>query len=121
MSLRLPSHVKLETEIVTADESITIAPLLFISLVENAFKHGVSPVLPSHISIRITMTGANELECRVENSNFPKPEADKSGSGIGLNNLRKRLELIYPSAFELNIEENGERYISTLTLKTGSD
>ncbi len=121
MSLRLPSHVKLDTEILNADESITIAPLLFISLVENAFKHGVSPVLPSYISIRISMTGANELECRVENSNFPKPEADKSGSGIGLINLRKRLELIYPSAFELTIEEIGEKYVSTLTLKTGSE
>ena len=117
MSLRLPSHVKLETEIMTADEGITIAPLLFISLVENAFKHGVSPTEASHISIRITMAGAKELECRVENSNFPKPEADKSGSGIGLSNLRKRLELIYPSVSELNIEENSESYISTLNLK----
>ena len=117
MSLRLPLHVKLETEIMTADEGITIAPLLFISLVENAFKHGVSPTEASHISIRITMAGAKELECRVENSNFPKPEADKSGSGIGLSNLRKRLELIYPSVSELNIEENSESYISTLNLK----
>lgn len=117
MSLRLPSHVKLNTEITNADEGITIAPLLFISLVENAFKHGVSPVLPSYISIRISMVAANELECRVENSNFPKPEDDKSGSGIGLNNLRRRLELIYPSAFELRVEENEENYISALTLK----
>lgn len=117
MSLRLPSHVKLNTEITNADEGITIAPLLFISLVENAFKHGVSPVLPSYISIRISMVAANELECRVENSNFPKPEDDKSGSGIGLNNLRRRLELIYPAAFELSVEENEESYISTLNLK----
>lgn len=117
MNLRLPDHVKLETEIVTPDEGITIAPLLFISLVENAFKHGVSPVLPSRISIRISMPQANELVCRVENSNFPKPDADKSGSGIGLNNLRKRLELIYPSSFELSVEENNESYVSTLNLK----
>ncbi|MDO9255485.1 MAG: histidine kinase [Bacteroidales bacterium] len=119
MSLRLPSHVKLETEIMSAAESITIAPLLFISLVENAFKHGVSPTEASHISVRISMTGVNELECRVENSNFPKPEADKSGSGIGLNNLRKRLELIYPGSFKLNVEEKGESYISTLTINIG--
>jgi len=103
MSLRLPTHVKLETEMMNADESITIAPLLFISLVENAFKHGVSPVLPSHISIRISMTVDNELECRVENSNFPKPEADKSGSGIGLNNVKRRLELLYPGKHQLKI------------------
>jgi LytS/YehU family sensor histidine kinase len=117
MSLRLPPHVKLETDIITADEGISIAPLLFISLVENAFKHGVSPTEASHISIRISMTGTSDLECRVENSNFPKPEEDKSGSGIGLNNLRKRLELIYPSGFELKIEENTESYVSTLNLK----
>jgi sensor histidine kinase YesM len=117
MSLRLPEHVKLETEIMKADESITIAPLLFISLVENAFKHGVSPTDASHISIRILMANANELECRVENSNFPKSDTDKSGSGIGLVNLRKRLELIYPSAFELKTEENSDSYISTLNLK----
>jgi len=117
MSLRLPSHVALETEIIKPDDGIEIAPLLFISLVENAFKHGVSPTLPSFISIRVYMKGPDELECRVENSNYPKPETDKSGSGIGLTNLRKRLELLYPSAFELRTEEKGERYISTLNLK----
>jgi len=116
MSLRLPSHVALKTDLMKADESITIAPLLFISLIENAFKHGVSPTLPSHISISISMPGTNKLACRVENSNFPKPESDQSGSGIGLNNLRKRLELIYPDAFELISEEKGENYISILNL-----
>lgn len=117
MSLRLPSHVTLETDILKPDESTEIAPLLFISLVENAFKHGVSPTLPSSISIRIQMNSLNELECRVENSNFPKPAEDISGSGIGLTNLRKRLELIYPTAFQLEAEEKKESYISTLNLK----
>ena len=117
MSLRLPSNVILKTEIMKVDEDIAIAPLLFISLVENAFKHGVSPDQPSHISIRISMPRQNEVECRVENSNFPKPESDKSGSGIGLSNLSRRLELLYPSAFEIRTEDKGESYISTLTLK----
>jgi sensor histidine kinase YesM len=117
MSLRLPPHVKLETDIMKPNEDIEIAPLLFISLVENAFKHGVSPDLLSHITIQIHMSREDELECRVENSNFPKPETDKSGSGIGLNNLRKRLELTYPSAFELSYINKGESYVSTLRLK----
>jgi sensor histidine kinase YesM len=117
MSLRLPSHVILQTDIMKADETTEIAPLLFISLVENAFKHGISPTLPSVISIRIQMKSLNELECCVENSKFPKPEEDIIGSGIGLNNLRKRLELIYPSAFNLEVEEKGESYVSILTLK----
>lgn len=117
MSLRLPSHVRLETKILQENEGIAIAPLLFISLVENAFKHGISPTLPSHITIKISMQKGDLLECRVENSNFPKAETDKSGSGIGLVNLRKRLELLYPSAFELMVEDNGTVYISTLSIK----
>jgi len=117
MRLRLPSHVKLETDIIKADEGILIAPLLFISLVENAFKHGVSPTLPSHISVEIKIIGSNELECKVVNSNFPKPPTDKSGSGIGLKNLRKRLELSYPDNFQLTTEEQGDDFVSVLKLK----
>jgi hypothetical protein len=117
MSLRLPSNVQLETEIMKADEGITIAPLLFISLVENAFKHGVSPTQPSFISIRIKMSAENELECRVENSNYPKPESDKSGSGIGLINLRRRLDLAYPAAYDLYTQNKGESFVTSLHLK----
>jgi LytS/YehU family sensor histidine kinase len=117
MSLRLPPHVQLETQIVQPPESIEIAPLLFISIVENAFKHGVSPTFPSRILIQISLQRGEELECHVENSNFPKNETDKSGSGIGLNNLRKRLELLYPSAFELTFKEDETTYYSTLRIK----
>lgn len=117
MSLRLPSHVTLETDIMKADEGIVIAPLLFISLIENAFKHGVSPNLPSRILIRIETDQKGELSCFVENSNFPKPDNDKSGSGIGLNNLKKRLELLYPGKFELKIVDSGETFVSSLKLK----
>ncbi len=117
MSLRLPEHIKLETDITTATEGVTIAPLLFISLVENAFKHGVSPTELSHISIRIQMPQSNTVECRVENSNFPKTESDKSGSGIGITNLEKRLDLLYPGAFSLINEEVGDKYISFLKIR----
>jgi two-component system, LytTR family, sensor histidine kinase AlgZ len=121
MSLRLPAHVTLETDITQATEGTAIAPLLFMSLVENSFKHGISPTQPSNISIRISMSGTNKVQCQVENSNFPKPESDKSGSGIGLNNLRKRLELLYPSAYELSFEDKDSTYISRLTLNLNQD
>ena len=116
MSLRLHSHVSLETKISAETGDLEIAPLLFISLVENAFKHGVSPDKPSYISVNIKMTDSTHLVCRVENSNFPKNKADKSGSGIGLANLRKRLALLYPTTHELKIEDKGECYISELSL-----
>ncbi|MBK7030129.1 MAG: histidine kinase [Bacteroidales bacterium] len=117
MSLRLPSHVKLETNISASEEDLEIAPLLFISLVENAFKHGVSPTEPSLIKIEITNSRQNEIVCIVRNSNFPKTESDRSGSGIGLVNLKKRLDLIYQGAYDLSNEINGEQYIATLSLK----
>jgi sensor histidine kinase YesM len=60
------------------------------------------------------------VQCHVENSNFPKPESDKSGSGIGLNNLRKRLELLYPSAYKLSINDRGSTHISALILELGT-
>ena len=79
-----------------------IAPMLFITLVENAFKHGISPVEPSfiHIDFRQDDTG-ERINCSIQNSYFPKDKTDQSGSGIGLDNLHRRLELLYLKEFEL--------------------
>ena len=77
-----------------------IAPLLFISMIENAYKHGISATQQSDISFEMKIE-ENELFFTSKNSNFPKSGSDKSGSGIGLNNLRKRLDLIYPKKYEL--------------------
>lgn len=77
-----------------------IAPLLFIPMIENAYKHGISATQQSDIFFEMKVVG-DELFFTSKNSNFPKNRSDKSGSGIGLNNLRKRLELIYPKKYEL--------------------
>ena len=95
-----------------------IAPLLFISLIENAFKHGVSNNLPSFIRICITYD-KTEVHCRIENSYFPKNGQDKSGSGIGLVNLEKRLELIYPESYSFRHGQEGDTYIADLQIQTG--
>ena len=66
---------------------------------ENAFKHGVSNDKPSHIVIDLHEIDS-QLICRIENSCFPKTaESDRSGSGIGLQNLSRRLEMIYPGRY----------------------
>lgn len=78
-----------------------IAPLLFIAMIENAYKHGVSSTKASVISFELTIKD-NELLFYSENSNFPKTEADKSGSGIGLENLKKRLDLLYAGKYKLD-------------------
>lgn len=119
MRIRLPEHVSLDLQISGQEnEGGMIAPLLFISLIENAFKHGVSNNLPSFIRICITY-GKMEVHCRIENSYFPKNGQDKSGSGIGLVNLEKRLELIYPESYSFRHEQEGDTYIADLQIQTG--
>lgn len=117
MRIRLPRHVRLRVELPEGASETPVAPLLFISLVENAFKHGVSNDRPSHIFISIREQ-ESELIGEIENSCFPKSaETDRSGSGIGLKNLVKRLEMIYPGRHGFTFGQSGETYRARLSLK----
>lgn len=116
MSLRLAHNVKLDVSIPESTEGINIAPLLFIALIENAFKHGTSPTEESFIRIYITLKGKDEITCTIQNSYFPKKDNDRSGSGIGISNLRKRLQLLYPSRHILKAGKDGNTYNTTLTI-----
>ncbi|MDB5273921.1 MAG: histidine kinase [Chitinophagaceae bacterium] len=91
MKMRIPKHVKLNYHFPTHYRDVEVLHLLFISLVENAFKHGVSSQ-ESFIDIQCEVSDA-QLTFHVKNSNYPKHESDRSGSGIGMGNLRKRIEL----------------------------
>jgi len=115
MRIRMPEHVDLQTNIQIELPDVQIAPLLFISPVENAFKHGVSNSRPSFVHIEITANG-KQIKCLIRNSLFPKDKQDKSGSGIGLTNLKKRLDLLYPENYELTCEQSDEVYSCALTL-----
>ncbi|MDP4202267.1 MAG: histidine kinase [Bacteroidota bacterium] len=117
MSLRLSDQVKLATEFNIESGNDRIAPMLFISLVENAFKHGISPINQSFVHINITSKEGQDVVCTVENSYFPKNMQDKSGSGIGQENLRKRLELLYPNHHNLCLENRGDTYFAQLQIK----
>lgn len=95
--LRLSDRVTLDVDIeIPGDSDLKIAPLIFISLIENAFKHGVSGDEPSLIEISLCQKEEGTVEFLCKNSYFPKDETDKSGSGIGLRQVEKRLELLYP-------------------------
>lgn len=115
MRIRLAKNVELETEVKIENEEAQIAPLLLITLIENAFKHGVSNNKPSFVRIRIKQEGG-KLSCVIENSFFPKDQQDKSGSGIGLPNLEKRLALLYPGMYSLEYGKEGDVYRSTLSI-----
>jgi len=115
MRIRMPEHVDLKTKIHVELPDVQIAPLLFISPVENAFKHGVSNSRPSFVHIEIIATG-KQIRCLIRNSYFPKDKQDKSGSGIGLSNLKKRLGLLYPGNYELSNEQADAAYSCTLLI-----
>ena len=110
-----------KTEVTTTfdvQKNMEIAPLLFISLIENAFKHGVSSSRPSKIDIRL-LQNDDELMFICDNTNYPKDDADRSGSGIGLENTRRRLELMYKDhyAWEQSLENDIYHIKISLTSK----
>ena len=76
-----------------------VAPLLFISLIENAFKHGMNSNAPATIDISLTQQDGT-LVFTCDNTNNPKPTKDRSGSGIGLENTRRRLDLLYQGRYQ---------------------
>ncbi|GHC51203.1 sensor histidine kinase [Ulvibacter litoralis] len=117
MKLRVSDKTKVHYSFPSEETGIQIAPLLFISLIENAFKHGVSSTKESEITITMTSDGSTVL-FSVENDNFPKKTDDKSGSGIGLQNLKKRLELLYSGKHEFHTIEKDNRFIVTLEIET---
>ena len=101
MRIRLPQQVEVSVNLeVDSGGALQIAPLIFISLIENAFKHGISPTVDSFISISIFGHTDGTVRCEILNSNHPKSGQDKSGSGVGLEQVSKRLELIYPGYYE---------------------
>lgn len=118
MRIRVSAQVDIQTHFSIKPQSQTpIAPLIFISLIENAFKHGISPVEPSYINITISEDN-NKIECMIRNTNHPKTRADKSGSGIGLEQVRKRLELVYPGNYKWDnyLSDDGKEYFSNIII-----
>ena len=107
MKLRCNEKTTVNYQLSIVNYQLEIAPLLFISLIENAFKHGVSSGRDSRIDISLT-TDDNLLTFVCENTNFPKTDADRSGSGIGIENTKRRMDLIYKDKYtwEQSLEDN---------------
>ena len=120
MKIRVTDNVKINTNInVQPNDSTPVAPLIFISLIENAFKHGISPQGKGEISIDLNQVNG-DITCEIQNTCYPKRENDKSGSGIGLEQVGKRLELMYPDCYtwEKGVTPDGKQYVSKITINT---
>ena len=120
MKIRVTDNVKIDANInVAPNDSTPVAPLIFISLIENAFKHGISPQGTGNIKIDLSQVDG-DITCEIHNTCYPKRENDKSGSGIGLEQVSRRLELMYPDRYtwEKGTTPDGKQYVSKITINT---
>lgn len=111
--IRLHKKLDFRFEKDIADEQIKIPPLLFIVLVENAFKHGIEVAEGPcflHLHLKVTETA---LRFSCANSFEDQPVTER---GIGLSNLQRRLELRYPGKHQLQVEALADRYSALLTI-----
>lgn len=107
MSLRYTDKVSISVSRPDEIPACQVPPLVFITFVENAFKHGVSYKQDSFVDISIGINdGRLRFSCR--NSKIPQDE-DKQG-GVGLQNVKQRLELIYGKNYTLNINDETDVY-----------
>lgn len=90
------------------DEMVRIPPMLLIPLVENIYKHGVDKSVPENDICVLLRIENNYLHVNTQNTVHPVEK--QSGSGVGLDNLRKRLQLLFGKDFTLTTEQSGNHY-----------
>ena len=112
--LRFGSSIEVEFDKAVSDPSFQIEPMLLISFVENAFKHGTGLVPEPAIKIDINCDGTI-LKFSVRNKFIAHKEKDET-HGVGLRNVKRRLELLYEDKYELTIREEPPWFHVNLTL-----
>jgi hypothetical protein len=110
MKLRMTNKILLSVTFPEKYEDRSIPPLIFIPFIENAFKHGISNREKSFIDINMT-TEKDSILFRCANSLIKmREESDPSQSGIGLENVKKRLNLLFPGKHELKINKTDKEF-----------
>lgn len=116
--LRLPPNAELIVDLPAAvPDTLLIEPMILVTFVENAFKHGLTTQQPCTITVRIRVDG-DVVKLEVVNLLLPKKEAQRGNpSGIGMANTRQRLDHSYAGRYALHVADNGGRHRVELTLK----
>ncbi|WP_212590417.1 sensor histidine kinase [Hymenobacter gelipurpurascens] len=121
--LRLPASapdaIRLDITGTPPDCTQPIAPLMLLPLVENAFKHGDLAARPVAVHIKLDLATDGMIRFSVHNfvaSSDATRDLPKQPGGVGLVNLRRRLELLYPNRYSLEVEASAEQHKVTLTL-----
>lgn len=115
MKLRMSEKVSLKVDFPENYEDVKIPPLLFIPFIENAFKHGITNRGISFIHVKLAASG-NELEFTCSNS-MANGSTEDGQPGIGLENVTKRLNLLFPGKHDLRIDRDHDRFDVRLTIK----
>ena len=113
MRLRYTDKLEIKTDFSTEPQGIYVPSLLFMQFLENAFKHGVTYKKKSLIEVSLKAdeaVGNVIFTCRNTLPESPNTTVVRTGSGIGVENARKRLELLYSGKAQLLISNNGEWY-----------
>jgi len=111
--LRQGKSFKINFEVDGHVQDQKIAPLMFIPFLENSFKHGINNALSEgYVDIKLHVQEDN-IKLNIENSKAPTLPAQNHGKksgGIGLNNIKRRLNLMYPNNYYLDIKDNPDNY-----------
>ncbi|MDO4985547.1 MAG: histidine kinase, partial [Prevotella sp.] len=118
MQLRYTDKVKINLDLPTQVPDKTVPPLMLISFIENAFKHGVSYQHESFIDIKVELIEplpqVTHLHFTCKNSKAERPNEMKGG--VGLVNVKKRLDLLYDKNYTLSIKDDTDTYFVELIL-----
>ena len=118
MKLRYTDKVSIAIDLPAEVPDKQIPPLMLITFIENAFKHGISYQHPSFIDVRVTLSDpsapASRLSFTCRNSKADKPNEEKGG--VGLKNVKQRLNLLYDNNYTLNIKDETDVYNVELTI-----
>ena len=112
--MRYHKKIDITFETNIADEQLKIMPLMFIILLENAFKHGIEH-LRANAYIHIDLSSTKDTVYFAVENNFDQEEVSEQ-KGVGLINLKRRLDLVYPKKYNLSAMQTDGVYKAQLTL-----
>ncbi len=114
--LRLTDKVEVKVNVQGEFEDYMFEPFIILPIIENAFKYGVDNLNNSFISIDILVEN-HQLDLQVVNKVVHQPAMLRRESGIGLNNIKRRLEILYPDHHQFSSDENNEVFSVKMQIK----
>ncbi|MDA9554793.1 histidine kinase [Pelobium sp.] len=114
--LRFGDDINISFNVEGNTNNFKLEPMILIPFVENAFKHGMGTLVSPQIKITLSVKN-NQLHFEVENDIAPQGESKDNSSGIGLNNIKRRLALLYGNLYSLEVKEANQKYKVNLNLQ----